>query len=665
MQLIPPYRSGQKRPWGSIPRINRGHPLAVGLVFYAYDAGGEILDLVNGGAGAIIASTTRLTRTTSKYGIGFNYPGTSTSDSITLPLSNKATQGFTNTAPYSVASGFFGAIGTPNYFTSTGTASVDVAGFNVITGPNLSFFCNNGGTQLNYAASLTANVYHTGVFVATSATAGLMYFDGKLDTSVSAITTTNATTGQQVNFNTGTANAQNFGGGLNGYIYYWAGWNRILTPGEASLLHADPYCFLIYPEDEIFATLVGTTAAVAAVTLGGTAKFYAPNLGPEFGFKPNLAFPPSITVPIFATSAFFDVIKLKQPIITIPDIVPRFPPPKLAGDIWFEPIKLKRPVIEVPPVLFNPPTAAAVSVVEQPFFEPIQLKRPSEFTQGPFGGTSPPLSGTFATSSFFEPIKLKQPIIDQPPVFPPIVTVALAIVEQPFFDIIRSKQPIITVPDNLPSVRTLPFGSLINWFDPNRLLKVPERLSDVFFSPPFPSIKSLSSWFDSLKKTPLREAFDWTATGAIQLNTVRYAISDWYPFVKPIGYRALPSIETPQLFFFPAVTPTIAATYRLLVDHYILNTYLLANTTVTEGIEVPLGWVPTIAAEPLNTTAIQNYWNAGPSGVSSAQYGIDYFSAPFFLGPPTRVGVFWQQIAGSAGRFQLTGAGASLGIKQI
>lgn len=603
MQLPIPYRSGQKRPWGSIPRINRGHPLAVGLVFYAYDAGGQVIDLINSGHGAIIASTTRLTTSTSVFGNGLKYPGTSTSDSITLPLGNQATQKFTNTAPYSVASGFFGTLGTPNYFTSTGTASVDVAGFNVITGPNLSFFCNNGGTQLNYAASLTANVYHTGVFVATSGTAGLMYFDGKLDTSVSAITTTNATTGQQVNLNSSTANAQNFGGGLNGYIYYWAGWNRILTAGEASLLHADPYCFLIYPEDEIFATLVGTTV-VAAVTLGGTAEFYAPNLGPEFRFKPNLAFPPSITVPIFATSAFFDVVKLKQSIITIPDIVPRFPPPKLAGDTQFESIRLKQPVVETSPILraatlstvveqpffetirlkqptidnapilFNPLPAAAFFVVEQPFFEPLWLKRSTEFTQGPFTGTSPPLSGTFATSSFFDPnsllkiserlsesfgvpflpsnikttaffesIKLKQPIIDQLPVFPPIVTVALAIVEQPFFesiwlkrpseftqgpfsgtsptltnayitqvffDMIRPKPPIIDKPTDMAPL-VISFNlSVTNWFDAGRLLKPPKRFGELY-PQRFWTPESYEAWFDKVKllKIPERtqEAF--------------------------------------------------------------------------------------------------------------------------------------------------------------
>jgi hypothetical protein len=38
-----------------------------------------------------------------------------------------------------------------------------------------------------------------------------------------------------------------------------AAWTRTLTPDEALVLAADPYCFLIFPEDELMRSLVGRT----------------------------------------------------------------------------------------------------------------------------------------------------------------------------------------------------------------------------------------------------------------------------------------------------------------------------------------------------------------------------------------------------------------------
>lgn len=260
MQIpIIPLR-GQRRPWTSIPRINRLHPLAQGLLFYAYDLGGVVIDLANGGNGKLLSQTTHSPVTTSPFGSGFKYPGVATSDCVTLPLVGTKVSTFSNTAPFSAACGCFGSVpATTNaYIASTGTSTTDIAGFaSNGTAAKPLFFFNNGGSQVTFATgSFVANVYHTLIAVATSGTTATLYLDGKLDSSVTAITTTNATTGQQININAGAGNGS-FGGGLNGFAYYFAGWNRILTISEARLLHNDPYCFLIYPEDEMFATLVG------------------------------------------------------------------------------------------------------------------------------------------------------------------------------------------------------------------------------------------------------------------------------------------------------------------------------------------------------------------------------------------------------------------------
>lgn len=81
------------------------------------------------------------------------------------------------------------------------------------------------------------------------------------------------------------------------------------------------------------------------------------------------------------------------------------------------------------------------------------------------------------------------------------------------------------------------------------------------------------------------------------------------------------------------------------------------GTVVTEGKEIPVGWVPTFAVDPLNTVAVQNFWQAGP--FVDAEYSRDYY--PWV--PVQKAVTRWVQIAGKPGYYQLTGLGASLGAK--
>jgi hypothetical protein len=109
----------------------------------------------------------------------------------------------------------------------------------------------------------------------------------------------------------------------------------------------------------------------------------------------------------------------------------------------------------------------------------------------------------------------------------------------------------------------------------------------------------------------------------------------------------------------PPAPPVTVRQYRLLVPHYLaLIGYAEAGLIVTEGIEIPVGWIPTLACEPLTTGAIQSYWDAGPRYAAGAEYSEDFY--PFV--PIQRPAVYWQPL-GPLGYFQLTGAGASLGAK--
>ena len=87
------------------------------------------------------------------------------------------------------------------------------------------------------------------------------------------------------------------------------------------------------------------------------------------------------------------------------------------------------------------------------------------------------------------------------------------------------------------------------------------------------------------------------------------------------------------------------APYRLLTDHYIGGVYLQAGTTVTEGVEVPSGWLPSIATDPIDNDAINKFFAEGPRGQSDAEPNRSlgpWFSGTRWsgigIGPPSSTG---------------------------
>ena len=97
MQIpIIPHR-GQAKPYGSIPRINWDHPLAKGLVSYAYDVGGVVIDLVGGKLGTKVNGTP--VTGTSPFGSGVQYPAFPTTGAVVFPVDPRVNAAV-NTAPY-------------------------------------------------------------------------------------------------------------------------------------------------------------------------------------------------------------------------------------------------------------------------------------------------------------------------------------------------------------------------------------------------------------------------------------------------------------------------------------------------------------------------------------------------------------------------------------
>jgi len=131
-----------------------------------------------------------------------------------------------------------------------------------------------------YTSTFTTNsigVFHSVVGTNTSATSQNTYFDGKLAVT-SAITAAFTATAYQPCLNSEQSNFPT-GNGVAGWIHFGALWNRTLSAQEASQIHNDPYCFLIYPEDEIFATLVGS----GGVTPPGPGPNFLTSLLPMMG----------------------------------------------------------------------------------------------------------------------------------------------------------------------------------------------------------------------------------------------------------------------------------------------------------------------------------------------------------------------------------------------
>ncbi len=179
MQIpIIPFR-GQKKPWGSIPRINWAHPLAANLASYCYDAGGVLIDLVNGGVGSNVTATTAA-RGVGSFGSGYKY--TSGGGAIKLPFTSRINS---ITPPASIACSFFvtAAPASGVFF-----VLADSAGDNPIycaadsdTVMRQGF--NSGPGDLTYTVASVINGYHSMVGVGATTALVQAYFDGAFQTS--------------------------------------------------------------------------------------------------------------------------------------------------------------------------------------------------------------------------------------------------------------------------------------------------------------------------------------------------------------------------------------------------------------------------------------------------------------------------------------------------
>ena len=238
-----------------------GHPLAQGLISYAIDIGGQYVDIARNQGFTKFNSGAATAGVSTKFGQAISYVGATTS-----PMYGglAALDTFYNTAPYSVATGIYfngaNVASDPNIFgvgTSTGTTPA-IIGYSIAS--NVFFYEYANGSNNNGSVTLSTNTYNTSVMVATTSSQGQCYANGNLDASP-AVVTTMTQAGSVLNihgFSTGSPNATT----LTGSIYWGAIWKRALTQADALQLYLDPYCFLVFPEDDVWSLAKGTAAAV-------------------------------------------------------------------------------------------------------------------------------------------------------------------------------------------------------------------------------------------------------------------------------------------------------------------------------------------------------------------------------------------------------------------
>ena len=160
------------------------------------------------------------------------------------------------------------------------------------------------------------------------------------------------------------------------------------------------------------------------------------------------------------------------------------------------------------------------------------------------------------------------------------------------------------------------------------------------------------------------------------LQTWYYSRAILYPppvFPPGKGFFDRPQLRTDQpadQFFawarypiIPVGPPAVGASYRLLRPHYIFNRELEVGQIVTEGVEIPFGWVPTLAVDPLNASAVAAFYAAGPRGNSEENLWL--YSSGFARNVNTpRYGsvvlqpiTYWRETTPGSKIYQLTGLG--------
>jgi hypothetical protein len=250
--------------------------LARGLATYFYDlGGGVVIDLAGGKTGKqFLSGGSAISSKPTRLGMANRYVNLSSNVNeagVVFPANVRFQSGATP-VPWSVATGILpvavNATGNVEYFITLGDALSDA--YMAIQDDGLGHpffnFANDVAQPFGTSRLYVAGNYTTLVGSTTSSTTGtIYYFDDRgyfQSTNLTGLVINTLPANLQPCINCFAPSSAGGGSNFDGAIL-WAGiWqNRIFSQAEARQLADDPWCLLIYPEDEIAATLVGATAA--------------------------------------------------------------------------------------------------------------------------------------------------------------------------------------------------------------------------------------------------------------------------------------------------------------------------------------------------------------------------------------------------------------------
>lgn len=233
----------QFKPDWANPKIDSGHPLSRGLLFYAFDKGGTVVDLAGGipmRAGTLTAAPT----SQGQYGKGILYNSSDFKLFTSSPAIQAATavDGWTAACGY-VQTGNMASGGSPflRQANSGGSQPFTNWELNVQDGgtaANCKGYYASGGFQVNSETAWTGNAQNVYTTLAHQAKSGA--FSGIWAQGVNVALESK---GAPQSVNTGDDIFMG-SAGFTGYVYWGAFWNRTLSAAEHLLLHNQPYCFL-------------------------------------------------------------------------------------------------------------------------------------------------------------------------------------------------------------------------------------------------------------------------------------------------------------------------------------------------------------------------------------------------------------------------------------
>lgn len=238
-----------------IPTINLDHPLAEGLVFYAFDTGlGTYIDLIGQRPCKMLG--TPPTPTPSAWGQGSLWGGAGSA----MFSQDTAIQAVTASGTYTYACAYVQTADVGIFARPFGRTALNAGGppyvnwifdINNPAGGNgnqstISFEVNSGGQD--YSATVSGNAQNAWMSLAGVATGGASvgcWINGIQQATISppslSSTNTNADLIISGNSNAGVGNP------WTGFVFYGALWNRKLTPDQLLQLHDDPWCLLQVP----------------------------------------------------------------------------------------------------------------------------------------------------------------------------------------------------------------------------------------------------------------------------------------------------------------------------------------------------------------------------------------------------------------------------------